>query len=141
MFECIFVFDLFALICAWLILSGENYKKNYAKSKIKISIIKLNNIKYWIKTAKTLAFRVCHVVSLCFKPRMITKTRKKPLNQKNQINNLTTKKLLMFTKQVIQHAIWSRQKDRGFPIAFRSVPVNFSLGPRSSLVRLSFVIR
>ena len=29
-FECIFVFELFALICAWLILSGENYKKNYA---------------------------------------------------------------------------------------------------------------
>ena len=141
MFECIFVFDLFALICAWLILSGENYKKNYAKSEIKISIIKLNNIKYRIKTAKTLAFRGCHVVSLCFKPRMISKTRKKPLNQKNQINNLTTKKPLMFTKQVIQHAIWSRQKDHGFPIASRSVPVNFSLGPRSSLVRLSFVIR
>ena len=32
-------------------------KKNYAKSKIKISIIKLKNIKYRIKTAKTLAFR------------------------------------------------------------------------------------
>ena len=30
----------------------------------KISIIKLNNIKYQIKTAKTLAFRGCHVVSL-----------------------------------------------------------------------------
>ena len=74
-------------------------KKNYAKSEIKISIIKLNNIKYWIKTAKTLAFRGCHVVSLCFKPRMISKTRKKPLNQKNQINNLTTKKTLMFTKK------------------------------------------
>ena len=82
MFECIFVFDLFAVICAWLILSGENYKKNYAKSEIKISIIKLNNIKYRIKTDKTLAFRVCHVVSLCFKLRMISKTRKKPLNQK-----------------------------------------------------------
>ena len=26
-FECIFVFDLFAVICAWLILSGENYEK------------------------------------------------------------------------------------------------------------------
>ena len=47
----------------------------------------------------------------------------------------------MFTKQVIQHAIWSRQKDHDFPIASRSVPVNFSLGPRSSLVRLSFVSR
>ena len=47
----------------------------------------------------------------------------------------------MLTKQVIQHAIWSRQRDHGFPIASRSVPVNFSLGPRSSLVRLSLVIR
>ena len=56
--------------------------KNYAKSEIKISIIKLNNIKHRIKTAKTLAFRGCHVVSLYFKPRMISKTRKKPLNQK-----------------------------------------------------------
>ena len=47
----------------------------------------------------------------------------------------------MFTKQVIRNAIWSRQRHNGFPIASRSVPVNFSLGPRSSLVRLSFVIR
>ena len=31
---------------------------------LKISITKLNNIKYQIKTAKTLAFRGCHVVSL-----------------------------------------------------------------------------
>ena len=43
----------------------------------------------------------------------------------------------MFTKQVIQHAIWSRQKDHGFPIASRSVPVNFSLGPRSVFDRLT----
>ena len=49
--------------------------------------------------------------------------------------------LFMFTKQVIQHTIWSRQRDKGFPFASRSVPVDFSLGPRSSLVRLSFVIR
>ena len=47
----------------------------------------------------------------------------------------------MFTKQTIQHAILSRQRDNSFPIASRSVSVNFSLGPRSSLVRLSFVIR
>ena len=47
----------------------------------------------------------------------------------------------MFTKQVIQHVIRSRQRDHGFPIASRSVPVNFSLGLRSSLVRLSLVIR
>ena len=106
-----------------------------------MSAIKLNNIKYWIKTAKTLAFRGCHVVSLCFKPRMISKTRKKPLNQKTKQKYITTKKPLMFTKQVIQHVIWSRQKDHGFPIASRSVPVNFSLGPRSSLVRYSLVYR
>ncbi len=48
---------------------------------------------------------------------------------------------LMFTKRVIQHTIWSRQRDNSFPIASRSVLVHFSLGPRSSLVRLSFVIR
>ena len=47
----------------------------------------------------------------------------------------------MFTKQAIQHTIRSQQRDHGFPIVSRSVPVNFSLGPRSSLVRLSFVIR
>ena len=47
----------------------------------------------------------------------------------------------MFTKQAIQHVIWSRQRDNGFPIASRSVPDRFSLGPRSSLVRLSLVIR
>ena len=47
----------------------------------------------------------------------------------------------MFTKQVIQHVIRSRQRDHGFPIASRSVPVNFSLGLRSSLVRLSLLIR
>ena len=47
----------------------------------------------------------------------------------------------MFPKQEIQNTIWSRQRDHGFPIASRSVPVNFSLGPRSSLVVLSFVIR
>ena len=47
----------------------------------------------------------------------------------------------MLTKQVIQHTVRSRQRDHGFPIASRSVPVNFSLGPRSSLVRLSLVIR
>ena len=92
MFECIFVFDLFALICAWLILSGENYKKNYARLRIKISIIKLNNIKFRIRTAKTLAFRGCHIVSLCFKPRMISKTRKKPLNQKNKTKIINNKK-------------------------------------------------
>ena len=47
----------------------------------------------------------------------------------------------MFTKQTIQHAIWSRQRDNSFPIASRSVSVNFSLGPRSSLVRYSLVYR
>ena len=49
--------------------------------------------------------------------------------------------LLMFTNSIDFYAIWSRQKAHGFPIASRSVPVNFSLGPRSSLVRLSLLIR
>ena len=47
----------------------------------------------------------------------------------------------MFTKQAIQHTIWSRQRHNGFPIASRSVPVNFSLGLRSSLVGYSLVYR
>ena len=68
------------------------------------------------------------------------KNKKETFKTKNQ-TKITTKKPLMFTKQPIQHAIWSRQKDHGFPIASRSVPVNFSLGPRSSLVRYSLVYR
>ena len=49
---------------------------------IKIPIIKLNNIKYFIKTAKTLAFRGCHVVSLYFKPRIISKNKKETFKPK-----------------------------------------------------------
>ena len=45
--------------------------------------------------------------------------------------------LLMFTNSIDFYAIWSRQKAHGFPIASRSVLVDFSLGPRSSLVGLS----
>ena len=47
----------------------------------------------------------------------------------------------MFTKPIDFHAIRSRQTAHGFSIASRSVLVDFSLGPRSSLVRLSFVSR
>ena len=49
--------------------------------------------------------------------------------------------LLMFTKTTDFYAIRSRQIAHGIPIASRSVLVNFSLGPRSSLVRLSLLIR
>ena len=49
--------------------------------------------------------------------------------------------LLMFTNLTDFHAIWSRQIVHGFSIASRSVPVNFSLGPRSSLGRLSLLRR
>ena len=49
--------------------------------------------------------------------------------------------LLMFTNLTDFHAVWSRQIAHGLPIASRSVPVNFSLGPRSSLVRLSLLSR
>ena len=49
--------------------------------------------------------------------------------------------LLMFTNLTDFHAIWSRQIAHGFPIASRSVLVDFSLGPRSSFVRLSLVSR
>ena len=47
----------------------------------------------------------------------------------------------MFTKQVLQHVIWSRQKDHAFPIASRSVLVRSSFVSRSSLVRYSLVYR
>ena len=47
----------------------------------------------------------------------------------------------MFTKSTNSHAIRSRQKVHDFPITSRSVPVDFSLGPRSSLVRLSLLSR
>ena len=60
----------------------ERIIKKLRKHGIKISVIKLNNIKYWIKTAKTLAFRGCHVVSLCFKPRMISKNKKETFKPK-----------------------------------------------------------
>ena len=69
------------------------------------------------------------------------KKQERNLQIKSQTNNLQSKKPLMFTKQAIQHVIWSRQRANSFPITSRSVSVNFSLGPRSSLVRLSFVIR
>ena len=51
---------------------------------LKISIIKLSNVKYLIKTAKTLAFRGCHVVSLYFKPRMISKKKKETYKPKTK---------------------------------------------------------
>ena len=49
--------------------------------------------------------------------------------------------LLMFTKLTDFYTIRSRQKAHDFPITSRSVLVNFSLGPRSSLVRLSLLSR
>ena len=42
--------------------------------------------------------------------------------------------LLMFTKSTDFHAVRSQQIAHDFPITSRSVLVNFSLGPRSSLV-------
>ena len=58
----------------------------------------------------------------------------------------------MFTIVISNILSWFQQKDHGFSIdtrlgldffslAYRSVLVNFSLGPRSSLVRLSLLIR
>ncbi len=58
----------------------------------------------------------------------------------------------MFTIITSNISSWFQQKDHGFSIdtrpgldclslAYRSVLVNFSLGPRSSLVRLSLLIR
>ena len=47
----------------------------------------------------------------------------------------------MFTKPTDLHAIRSRQKAHGFSFGSRSVLGDFSLGPRSSLVRLSLLSR
>ena len=58
----------------------------------------------------------------------------------------------MFTIITSNISSWFQQKDHGFSIdtrpgldffslAYRSVLVGFSLGPRSSLVRLSLLIR
>ena len=58
----------------------------------------------------------------------------------------------MFTIISSNISSWFQQKEHGFSIdtrlgfdffllAYRSVLVNFSLGPRSSLVRLSLLIR
>ena len=58
----------------------------------------------------------------------------------------------MFTNKTLNTSNWLQQKDHGssiytrpgldfFSLAYRSVLVNFSLGPRSSLVRLSLLIR
>ena len=58
----------------------------------------------------------------------------------------------MFTNFTFNNPNWLQQKDHEssfdtrpgldfFSLAYRSVLVNFSLGPRSSLVRLSLVIR
>ena len=85
MFECIFVFDLFAVICAWLILSGENYKKNYAKSKIKISIIKLNNIKYLIKNFQNSCISGVSCCIFVFQVEDDFQNKKETFKPKNQI--------------------------------------------------------
>ena len=47
----------------------------------------------------------------------------------------------MFTNLTDFHAIRSQRTAHGFSIASRSVLVDFSLGPRSSLVRLSLLSR
>ena len=47
----------------------------------------------------------------------------------------------MFTNLTDFHVIRSRRTAHGFSIASRSVLVDFSLGPRSSLVRLSLLSR
>ena len=88
-----------------------------------MSVTKLNNIKYRIKTAKTLAFRGCHVVSLCFKPRMISRTRKKPLKQKNQtkINNNKKDAYVYKTSNSTRHLV---------PTERSRFPDRFSFGSR-----------
>ena len=47
----------------------------------------------------------------------------------------------MFTNIVFNYPNWLQQKDHETSIDTRPVIVRFSLGPRSSLVRLSLLIR
>ena len=47
----------------------------------------------------------------------------------------------MFTETTFNNPNWLQQKDHESSINTRLVLVNFSLGPRSSLVRLSLLIR
>ena len=47
----------------------------------------------------------------------------------------------MFTYTISNTPNWLQHKEHDCSIATRPVLVHFSLGPRSSLVRLSFVIR
>ena len=105
--------------------------------KTKISIIKLNNIKCLIKTAKTLAFRGCHVVSLCFKPRIISKNKKETFKPKiKQITQQLKCCLYLQNQQIFMPLGHDRQ-----PTVSRSLLVRFSLTSRQVLVRLSFVSR
>ena len=89
-------------------------------------IIKLNNIKYQIKTAKTLAFRGCHVVSLCFKPRIISKNKKETFKPKiKQITQQLKCCLCLQNQQIFMPLGHDRQ-----PTVSRSLLVRFSLTSR-----------
>ena len=74
--------DVFKILLTTISATIKIHGEHYTSLKTKISIIKLNSVKYLIKAAKTLAFRGCHVVSLYFKPRMISKNKKDTLKPK-----------------------------------------------------------
>ena len=74
--------DVFKILLTTISATIKIHGQHYMSLEIKISIIKLNSIKYLIKTAKTLAFRGRHVVSMYFKPRMISKNKKETFKPK-----------------------------------------------------------
>ena len=74
--------DVFKILLTTISATIKIHGEHYTSLKTKISIIKLNSVKCLIKAAKTLAFRGCHVVSLYFKPRMISKNKKDTLKPK-----------------------------------------------------------
>ena len=144
------VFWMFCLVCifssfrVFCIKASRHRRKTVLwkpilihNSQTKISIIKLNSIKYLIKTAKTLAFRGCHVVSLYFKPRMIPKNKKETFKPKiKQITQQLKYCLCLQNQQIYMPSGHDRK-----PTVSRSLLDRFSFGSRWLLVRSSFVSR
>ena len=118
--------DVFKILLTTISATIKIHGQHYMSLKTKISIIKLNSIKYLIKTDKTLAFRGCHVVSLCFKPRMISKNKKETFKPKiKQITQQLKCCLCLQNQQIFMPLGHDRQ-----PTVSRSLLVRFSLTSR-----------
>ena len=98
------------------------------------------------KEGQRWTFGFCDVVSLQPNLRMISKTRRYPFNKPFIVQSKPRHLCLQTSYSTIQTG-YNRRTMRlqltPDPLSFgsRSVLVHFSLGPRSSLVRLSLLIR